>query len=248
MPDPRPIAHCMMFSDLAAASSGDRLTVTGEEAHHAAKVKRIREGEAVALLDGRGRMAVGAIAEIAGSKSRPELAVLLESIETVPPVSPVVEVCAALPKGDRLDRMVDQLTQLGVHGFRPLLCERSQRKPETVRTDKLERIAAEAMKQCRRPWSMDFRPPITFGDALGDPDAVVADASGEGFFASDARPRTTLLVGPEGGWSPAERELIEQRGVRTRRFGVFVLRIEAAACAASAIVLSHAPPPAHGRI
>jgi 16S rRNA (uracil1498-N3)-methyltransferase len=143
-----------------------------------------------------------------------------------------------LPKGDRLDRMLDQLTQLGVSVFRPLLCEHAQRKPETIRIDKLDRIVEESMKQCRRAWRLEIGDPIQLEDALGNPDAMVADASGEVWDACrDGAPNRVLIVGPEGGWSNSERELFVETGVRVRRFGIFVMRIEAAAAAASAFAM-----------
>lgn len=244
MPPSDPIAHCILFSDLAQVSAGQVIEVDGEEAHHAARVKRVRPGERVGLLDGHGHWASGNLHSVGGSRSKPILRIQLDHCQLFGPIDPVVEVAAALPKGDRLDRMIDQLTQLGVSRFRPLLCQRSNRKPETVRTDKLARISDEAMKQCRRPWRMLIDEPIAFVAAINDPDALVADASGPVWDAGhDFASRTMLLIGPEGGWSNEERELFVETNVRVRRFGLFVLRIEAAACAASAMVMSANPDP-----
>ncbi len=241
MPTEHPIHHHVWFSDLGALDSGASFQLVGQEAHHAARVKRIRTHEQIGILDGQGRIGIGIVREIAGPKSKPSITIELCTINTFDPITPAVEIWSALPKGDRLDRMIDQLAQLGVSTFRPLICDRSQRKPETIRQDKLERIAIEAAKQCHRPWNLQFGDPIGFAKAIKDPDVVLADASGDTPASlGGSGDRIVVLIGPEGGWSDAERTQIVATGVRMIRFGIFVLRIEAAACAASSVVLCRA--------
>ncbi len=242
MPTDDPIAHCVLFSDLSRVKIGDPIEVAGQEAHHAARVKRVRPGERIGLLDGEGHHASGTLQSVGGSRSNPVLDIRVDHWEQTAPISPVVEVAAALPKGDRLDRMIDLLAQIGVTRYCPLICDRSQRRAETVRPDKLMRISDEAMKQCRRPWRMEIGEPIAFESAIQDPAAVVADASGPVWCgAADFSSRTLILVGPEGGWSNAERQVFVDTQARVRRFGLFVLRIEAAAAAASAMVICSNP-------
>lgn len=237
-----PVAHCLLFSDLAKVSIDQCVEVVDEEAHHALRVKRVRPGERIGLLDGLGHWASGPLETVGGSRSNPVLSIQIEQHESFPPIAPELSVAAALPKGDLLDRMIDQLTQLGVTRFQPLLCERSQRKIDTIRPEKLARISDEAMKQCRRPWRMRIEHPIRSLDAIADPSAVVADAAGLDWSSErDRAPQTLLLIGPEGGWSNTERAKIVETGVRVRRFGLFVLRIESAAAAASAMVMCSAP-------
>ncbi|HCT45825.1 MAG TPA: hypothetical protein DF699_11490 [Phycisphaerales bacterium] len=238
MPGSEAIAHCVLFSDLAQCQAGQRIEIDGDEAHHAVRVKRVRPGERLLLLDGAGHHATGVLESVGGSRSKPVLVLDLGPVESDGAIEPMVEIWAALPKGDRLDRMIDQLTQLGVSRYRPLLCDRSQRKPDSLRPEKLARIADEAMKQCRRPWRLEIGEPIAFLDALGDPDAMIADATGGPWDAGSAcGARTVLLVGPEGGWSNTERGLFVEAGVPVHCFGRFVLRIEVAAAAAAAIVM-----------
>ncbi len=227
-----------MFSDLASVEANDHIQISGAEAHHAVRVKRINTGQKIGLIDGCGRIASATLTDIAGSKSKPRITIEIAQITRHPKPTPAVEIWSALPKGDRLDRMIDQISQIGVAAYRPLLCDRSQRKPDTIRTDKLERIAVEAAKQCRRPWVLDIQAPISFADAIKDPDAVIADASGDHFVQESAKSRVVLLIGPQGGWSDDEREQFAALSLPTYRFGLYVLRIEAAACAASAIVLA----------
>ena len=233
-----PLAHCVLFSDLAKAKAGDLVEIMGDEAHHAARVKRVRPGERIGLIDARGRFGTGALSAVTGSRSKPVLQIQLELCELCPQPQPVIDVYAALPKGDRLDRMIDQLTQLGVTRFRPLLCEHAQRKTDTVRPDKLDRIVIEAMKQCRRCWPLVIDDPIVLEDAVRDPDAIIADATGPIWETTrDATTRRVLIVGPEGGWSNTERALFVETNASVRRFGIFVMRIEAAAAAAASLAM-----------
>jgi 16S rRNA (uracil1498-N3)-methyltransferase len=243
MSNQRHITHHVMFSDLQQAAAGDSIEISAQEAHHAVRVKRVNINDQVGVLDGQGRIASGNIRSIAGSKSKPTISIELNQIRLFGPITPRVEIFAALPKGDRLDRMIDQLSQLGVSAFTPLICNRSQRKPETIRPEKLERIAIEASKQCHRPWALEINDPVAFPDAIQDPDAILADASGNAIDPSITRSRYVILIGPEGGWSDSEKEMITATGLPIIRFGLFVLRIEAAACAASANVLSDAVCP-----
>ena len=242
MPGIEAIAHCLLFSDLPQSAAGDRIEIEGEEAHHAARVKRVRPGERLLILDGEGCSAMGTLESVGGSRSKPLLRIDIDQVAHAAQIEPKLEVWASLPKGDRLERMIDQLTQLGVSVFRPLICERSQRKADSVRQDKLARIADEAMKQCQRPWRLRIDEPIAFDEAIRDPDATIADASGQNWDPNtNQMSRIVLLVGPEGGWSNTERASFVEAGVPVRCFGRFVLRIEAAACAASAIVMGTGP-------
>lgn len=232
--------HHVWFSDLSQHRANDNIELIGPEAHHAIRVKRINNNDPVAVQDGCGRIAIGHIRQIAGSKSKPTLTIALDRIDSYPPITPRVEVFAALPKGDHLDRMIDQLSQLGVALVRPLICDRSQRKPDTLKPDKLARIAIESSKQCHRPWILEIADPIKFTDAILDPDALICDISAQTALAPPSNPRIVILVGPEGGWSQHERDLIVTSNVKTARFAPFVLRIESAAAAAAAIVLARA--------
>jgi len=233
------VIHRAVFSDLSRAH--EAVTLVGDEARHLARVRRAREGERVELLDLGGRAAVGAIGAIGGSRQRPELTIRVERVETRHAVRPVITLAGAVPKGERLDWMVDQLTQLGVAAWLPLICERSERDPGSLRRDRLERLVVAACKQSGRAHAMRIGDAITPDEALACRGAVVCDAAGHDALGEIGRD-ATLLVGPEGGWSEAERAVIERSGVPVRRLGAHVLRVETAAVGAAAIVLSGAAP------
>lgn len=223
-------------------SDGATLLVDGDEAHHALAVKRLRPGEPVELLDARGGLAAAHFQGEAPGRPRRDRAILvhLTSVRHLPPPTPDLTVFTALPKGDRIDDLVDALAQLGAAAWAPLLTRRAVVHPREARLDRLERIALEAMKQCGRPWPLRLDPPATPADLLASPRRlVVADAAGMPYAppaAPDPRP-IALLIGPEGGWDAAELADFAAAGAALHRFGPHVMRIATAAAAACAIVL-----------
>ena len=237
--------HRVLFSDLAGVAAPDRVVIDGDEARHIARVRRARAGESVELLDLEGRVGRAAVASVGGGKSRPEIAVDIDRVESVPPVRPEVAVASPPPKGERLERMIDHLTQIGVTRWTPLACDRGARDPGSIRPDRLARIIAEACKQAGRAHALRIDEPRAPEDLAGDPvtTPIVCDASGDAPLAPlDPDAPATLLIGPEGGWSGPERALYASRACPVRRIGAHVLRIEAAAGAAASIALAHARP------
>lgn len=229
------IAHRVYFSDLAGVRPGSPLLIGDDEANHAVRAKRLRPGEAVAVFNARGVVALATVLR-AESGKRPLLELALGELTTQPPTTPRVEIWCPPPKGDRLEGLIDQLSQLGVAAWRPLATARAER--DTFRRDKLERIAIESAKQCARAWSIEIGEALTLAEALADPRAAIADASGEPVPAAAAD--TALLLGPEGGFTPDELEQARAAGRSVWRLGVHVMRIETAAVAGAARLLADA--------
>jgi 16S rRNA (uracil1498-N3)-methyltransferase len=236
--------HWILFPDLSdavpAAGEGTTLVVGGEEAHHAVRVKRLEAGDRLRLADGRGSIADATIAEVRKDKREGwQLVAHVERLERLPrPENPVI-VRTGVPKGDRLEAMLDGLSQLGVAAWGPLLCDRTQAEGRALRDDRLERVCVESLKQCGRPWMMERLAASTVEACLG-PRVLVADAMGEPLaqVAGTVQGPVTLLIGPEGGWSEAERGLFRNRGVVMVRFGAYTLRVETAAVVAAGMVLA----------
>jgi len=232
-----PTAHRVYFSDLAALPPGSDLLIDGDEANHAARVKRLRPGEPITLLDGRGTVAEADLLRAEAGK-RALLELRIRTVHRVGPVRPAVEVWCPPPKGERLETLIEQLSQVGVASWRPLRTARAER--DTFRAEKLERIAIESAKQCARAWIIAIGPWTDLAEALPDPRVVLADAGGSP--ATPAAADTVLLLGPEGGWTPDELEQARGAGRSTLRFGPHTMRIETAAVAGAACLLSHAHP------
>lgn len=232
--------HTMYLPSLPAVSGID-LIVGGEEGRHAARVKRIDPGDSVRVLDGCGGSGLAKVRSIDKANGEWTVTLRVDTVQRANPLFPAIDVCSAVPKGPRLEEMIDSLSQVGAASWRPLLTARSVAGPP--RQDRLQRIAAEAGKQCGRAWFLELGAPIEFSQALRLPGPLLAHADGSACSPSDSTDRVSLLVGPEGGWSPEELAAAHAAGVPARRFGPLTMRIETAAPVAAAILLQLASTP-----
>jgi len=214
------------------ASAGGALTLTGDEARHAVRVKRLRVGDEALALDGAGLVADARVTEAGRS-----LVLDIGPVRRLDPPSPAVEVWSATPKGPRLATLVDLLSEVGAGAWTPMRTERANIHPSAARRDRLGRVAVEAMKQCRRGWMLTLGEPSDLADALNvGAEVVIADPAGDPYRRVGAD-RVRLLVGPEGGFTAAELGRARDAGARVCRFGPHVMRIEIAAAVACAIIL-----------
>ena len=217
-----------------------------KEAKHALSSRRLAPGDRVMLFDGFGTVAE---AVLTGNRAvSGDLEVEVETSRRMTPPTPRIELAASLPKGDRMSTMLDMATQVGMSAFRPLHCDHSVITTDQKRrdpTDRWRRVMLEACKQSRRPWIPEILQPKTPIETVEDAQArgamiVMGDAGGAG--ASEILMDVELvvvLVGPEGGFSPAEFEMLGGRGVKPVRIGEGVLRVETAAVAILAALQSH---------
>jgi len=219
-----------------------------EDLTHARRVLRLRTGEELIGLDGRGTR--WPLRLTADGEGRPgvELAGPARS-EPAPgepgAALPWIEVCVALPREKRAEGMLDRLVQLGLAALTPLVAERSQGPRaglSPARRARLERIAREACKQSGRAWLPEIGEELRVGELAaaraGCPLAVLTPRAPGGLAAwarelapgAGTRERPiVLVVGPEGGLAPAEEDALAAAGARAVRVGPHVLRIETAA-------------------
>jgi 16S rRNA (uracil1498-N3)-methyltransferase len=206
---------------------------TDDDLHHLVRVLRLRAGEVVVASDGHGRWCPCRFEGTGQSRLsllRPVGPVMTEDAPTPP-----LTVAFAPVKGERLEWLVQKLTELGVDRIVPLSTARSVVRWDGDRADravaKLRRVAREASAQCRRVWLpavTEVRTLAELAQPTGDGVMALAQLGGE-----PPAPGTTLLaVGPEGGWSPEELAL----GLPAVGLGPFVLRSETAAMAAGSIL------------
>lgn len=229
--------------DLSPLTPGGEVLIEGDEAKHAVRVKRLSEGAPVEVLDGLGSIASASVARTEKQgKAGWVLTLRVDSVRMVEPTRPELDVWSAPPKGERLERMIDQLAQAGVASWTPLDADRTVVHPRDGKLGRLERVAGEASKQCGRAWRLAIRPSCGMAEALrggseDGPTLVVADASGTPYEPSGAG-RIRLLVGPEGGWTPAELDRARHAGATVVSFGVHVMRIETACVVAAGVIMS----------
>jgi len=228
--------HAVYLPD--ARPEHGELVVEGEEGRHAVRVKRLREGDGVEVLTGAG---VRLTTRVLEATRRLRLSVL--GSQEVRPEEPAVEICSPPPKGPRLGDMIDQLSQVGATSWRPLKAAFAAERLTPARRERLERVAIEAMKQCRRAWLLEIGPELAVAEALvigPGADLLVADASGEPYEPAPGALAVRVLVGPEGGWRADELETARRAGARVCRFGPHVMRLETAAVVAGAAVRARA--------
>lgn len=191
--------------------------------HHLDRVVRLRAGDPLTVGDGQGSWRpcrFGNQVEPVGEVSR------------VPMVQTPMTVAFALVKGSRPEWVTQKLTELGIDTIVPFTAARSVVRWDDRRTasnhTRLTKVVREASMQCRRAWLPTVEPLRTFDEVASRSGAVLAQM-GAGPLGSDA---TTVLIGPEGGWSDDELA----RGIPRASIGVHVLRAETAAIAAGTLL------------
>jgi 16S rRNA (uracil1498-N3)-methyltransferase len=143
--------------------------------------------------------------------------------------------------GGAMDVVIQKAVELGVARVVPIGFRRSQAglRRASARAAHWERVARQALKQCRRAWGMRLSPATGLSDFVADVGGdrgVVADPDGvsPGRLVRSANP--VLLIGPEGGFADDESGLLEREGWQRMRLGPYILRAETAAIAGAAIM------------
>lgn len=214
----------------------------GDEARHLTRVLRVEPGQRFEVSDNE-RAFLAEIAEARGEHVRFRI---LEPLAS-PPLPARVTLCAALIKFDRFEWIVEKATELGVERILPVEATRTERglfEASRKRSERWQRIARESSQQSRRVRVPEILPAARFTEALGM-------EAPHRFFLEEAeapallheipeerQDTVALLLGPEGGWTDAERAAAHAAGWRAVSLGPLVLRAETAACAALAVVMA----------
>lgn len=204
----------------------------GPEAHHLTTVRRFVVGDTVTLFNGDGNEYPATIESI--GKRQVSLHVG-GAIAVDREVAIRIEIASAVPKGDRLDFLIEKLTELGCADFVPLSTARSIVRVDAEKVDKMRRMVVEASKQCGRNRLMRIRAPLRFSAYLADCTAthrrIALTSPGEPLVPDgiSSGESVAVLIGPEGGWSPEEEGLALESGWRTASLGSRILRMETAA-------------------
>ena len=228
---------------LADDVSGPAVRLTGPEGRHAAAVRRLRAGEQVDVVDGRGARARCEVTSV--GRDTVDLAVL--EVDREEPARPQLVLVQALAKGDRGELAVELATEVGVDVVVPWTAERCVVRWDGDRGAKaLQRwrsTAREAAKQSRRAWLPEVREPAATSDVaalLGRAAAAfVLHEQADDALAAQSVPASgdvVLVVGPEGGVSGAELETFGAAGGLAVRLGPTVLRTSTAGAVAAAVV------------
>ncbi|WP_165064449.1 16S rRNA (uracil(1498)-N(3))-methyltransferase [Marisediminicola senii] len=235
------MAHFYISEELLGAAVGDTVTIAGPEARHAVTVSRVTVGDPIVVGNGSGLVVGGTVT----ATEPQQLTLTATSVDEVAPASPAVFLAQALAKGDRDESAVQAATELGVDGVIPWAAQRSIVKWEGPKLrkghDRWSAIVREASKQSLRPWLPDVAPLVSTKQlaALAEHSRmlVLDPAASNPLSAVMADGRDiVLVVGPEGGISSGEIDVLVGRGAEVVRLGDTVLRTSTAGPAALAVL------------
>jgi 16S rRNA (uracil1498-N3)-methyltransferase len=235
---PLPMSR-FLLPPAAWAGCGQQAALTGDEARHLGQVLRIQPGASVTVFDGQGRRAQAKVLEV----TRARVLVVLGEAVTGGPVLPAVTLAQAIPKGKTMDLIVQKAVELGVAGIQPLVTRHTIVQPGDGKSEKWRRVALEACKQCGQDQLPGIAEPLTFERWLTSRSGSGGAAAGLQLIASlapGARPlrevlrahpdttAATLLIGPEGDFSPDETVAAVAAGFVPVSLGTIILRVETA--------------------
>ena len=209
-------------------------TLPEEESKHAVRVLRLRPGDSVELVNGRGGVYQAEVVQ--ADAKRCQLRITHE--QQVPRRPYAVHVAVAPTKNlDRMEWLIEKATEMGVDRISFLRCARSERRE--LKLERLEKIAVSALKQSGQAWLPQLDEMIDFGAFLPTVEPATTFIA---HLADDERtelaqvangPTCAILIGPEGDFTPEEIAAARQRGIRPVALGLTRLRTETAALAAA---------------
>lgn len=226
----------LYFSDTPIDESTTSVLLTGDEAHHAAQVARLREGETIVIADGRGWRASG----VAQAVTKTAVEVALSTPVFEPATGLEVTLVQALAKGDRDELAVQASTELGVSRVIPWQAERSISRwvgdKKTRGVARWQTIAREAAKQAVRSRIPVVTEPVAVDgiiEACEREKVLVLDPRANQGIGEWARTNSditavALVVGPEGGISDGEVAALVSAGATPVRVGTEIMRTSTA--------------------
>lgn len=239
---------------LGHLTAGSEVSIGGSEGHHGARVMRLRVGELILLTDAHGHQAEGTVSAVGKSEFR---LTLTEDPRTICTPRPRLILIQALAKGGRDELAIEFATELGVDEVIPWQADRSvvqwKGQKEVKGREKWVATIHSAVKQSRRASIPKVGEVLSTGQLAGWIEDSTADgccvfllheSASTGLSHSihalsssteaNLPPHVAIVVGPEGGVSEAEVELLERSGAQVVRLGAEILRASSAGPAALA--------------
>ncbi len=214
------------------------ITLPESESKHAIKVLRLSTGSSIRLVDGKGTEAIGTI----GSTHPKHTEVLIrEWNQEEKPKTDLTIVLAPTKSNDRTEWFLEKAIEIGLTKFIPVICNNSERKK--FNPTRWEKIAIAALKQSKRLWLPEIVAPINF------PEVMKMDFPGKKWIAhcenekkeylsnvTDQTVSQTILIGPEGDFSPEEILLAKEQDFIPISLGDNRLRTETAGVVACTLM------------
>jgi 16S rRNA (uracil1498-N3)-methyltransferase len=222
---------------------GDRAVLDSIQSHHLSHVLRLEAGQGVEVFDGKGLLADAQVEQV----GRKQVILRLVKKTVVPSkTSGRVILAVSIAKGERFDWMIEKCTELGVDHIAAVQCERTVKMGKISAIERYTKIALAAAKQCGRVYLPTLSGPDTLKRTLdslraGYPEAglLYGDAEGaslDSVWGSAEGKDKIVFIGPEGGFTDSERELLAGSNVRPVSANSNILRIETAAMAFAAFL------------
>ena len=223
---------------------GETARITGDDFHHLSKVRRAKPGDPVQLRDAAGVLYDGYVASV----REDELLVDITSVSRSGSSMPHVTLAMALLKNRNFDLVVEKCVEVGVSRIVPLVTERTVPDiggKEEKKTERWRAIAEAASKQSLRSFVPEVEAPVSFKEFVSRTHEgllVCAHPSSEGMTLRSAASsfegsHAVILVGPEGGFSPAEISLAGSNGFLNVNIGETQMRAETAGIVLPALVI-----------
>jgi 16S rRNA (uracil1498-N3)-methyltransferase len=230
------------------------IKLTGDACHHISRVMRMKAEDSIYLVFSEGKAAEAKITEITNE----EITVVIVKWEETNKEMPVrVTIASGLPKGDKLELIIQKGTELGAFQFVPFIADRSivkwDAKKEKKKVERWQKIALEAAEQSHRQHLPEVRTPCTFKELLQlseeyehkivafEESAKQGETSrfAEAVAAFNPGQSVLAVFGPEGGLSDKEVELLESKGFKVCGLGPRILRTETAPLYALSAISYH---------
>ncbi len=231
-----------------AETEGGRVKLTGDEAHHAIHVMRMKKGDMFIACGGDETEYVSEITEITDDTVYADIKDIIRS--AAEPKTKVT-IFQGLPKGDKLELIIQKAVELGVYEIVPVQTKRAvvkiEDKKKAQKTQRWNKISESAAKQSGRGIVPEVKEPVSFKTAaemMKDFDlSIVAyeeerEITLKSVLKSVENVETIgIFIGPEGGIAPEEFEVLTKNGAKSVTLGRRILRTETAPLAMLAMIM-----------
>ena len=220
-----------------------RFHIFDDDYHHIVRVMRMKEGDQIICVSPNGESALCEIAEITAEQAVVNIVEWYKESSELPVQ---ITIASGLPKGDKLEWIIQKGTELGAFGFVPFVAARSvvkwDEKKSNKKVDRWQKVAKEAAEQSHRNHVPEITAPKTFRDLIDlgasfdykviayEEEARQGEASVLTEVFRKIQPKQSLLVvfGPEGGLTGKETETLRDQGFLSCGLGPRILRTETA--------------------
>ena len=213
-----------------------------EDSHYLASVLRMREGEELEVVDGKGRVYTASICEVSKNSCVLTITGVQQGSHEM---STKITLYQSVSKGERMDLTIQKSVELGVNRIVPVISDRCVVKLEGKKnkSDRWQKIALEAARQSGRDIIPVVTEPVSFAEAVKSADERLKvipweEAEGltlKGVISARKADSIAVFIGPEGGFTPAEADMARAHGIEPVTLGKRILRTETAAVTAVSV-------------